>query len=60
MTTGKGDRARESAQGLEKSVAAEERKIETAKGSPLAKGAKRAEERAHSAGRKSAESKQKD
>jgi hypothetical protein len=59
MITGKGDKARESAQGLEKSVAAEERKIEAAKGSPLAKGPKRVEERADSAGRKSAETTQK-
>lgn len=43
------DKGRESARGLKTSVAAEERRIERAKGSPLAKGPKRLEERARSA-----------
>ncbi|BCH23618.1 hypothetical protein [Mesorhizobium sp. L-8-3] len=59
MVIGQGDKGRESARGLKKSVAAEERKIETAKGSPLAKGPKRVEERARSADPKDGRPKQK-
>jgi hypothetical protein len=49
---------RESARGLKQSTAQEEKKIEAQKGSDLAKGADRFEERAKSSDGKSAESKQ--
>lgn len=59
MVDGQGDKGRESARSLKKDVAAEERKIEKAKGSPLAKGIKRVEERAASAVPKAPSPKQK-
>ncbi|NVP55980.1 hypothetical protein [Mycoplana rhizolycopersici] len=50
----------ESARGLRKAAAAEERKIEAEKGSDLAKGADRFEERSRSSDGKSANEKQQD
>jgi hypothetical protein len=47
-----------SAKGLRQATAAEERKIEAAKGSPLSKGAERVEERSRSSDGKSAGRKQ--
>jgi hypothetical protein len=49
---------KESAKGLRQATAAEERKIEAAKGSPLKKGEKRFEERSRSSDGKSAGRKQ--
>ncbi|WP_223217411.1 hypothetical protein [Rhizobium cauense] len=49
---------KKSAQALHRETKMEERKVETAKGSPLAKGAKRVEERAKSSDGKSAGEKQ--
>jgi hypothetical protein len=49
---------RESARGLRKAAAKEERKVEADKGSPLKKGAKRFDERSKSSDGKSAASKQ--
>lgn len=54
--TAKGE---EAARGLKKSTDAEERKVEAQKGSDLAKGAKRFEERSKSSDGKSAGTKQK-
>ena len=53
------DKGDESARSMKKSVAAEERRIEAAKGSPLAKGPERVKERAASAVPKDDRSKQK-
>ena len=49
---------KQSARGLRRSTAAEERKVEASKGSSLAKGADRIEERSKSADGKSAGQKQ--
>jgi hypothetical protein len=51
-------RGKESGQGLRQAAAAEERKVETEKGSDLKKGEKRFEERARSSDGKSAGAKQ--
>ncbi|RWX78534.1 hypothetical protein EPK99_07945 [Neorhizobium lilium] len=52
------EKGRESARGLQQSAAKEETKVEAAKGSDLAKGADRVEERSKSSDGKSAGSKQ--
>jgi hypothetical protein len=49
---------KESAKGLRQAAAAEERKVEAAKGSDLKKGEKRFDERSHSSDGKSAGDKQ--
>ena len=59
MTT-QADKGRTSADGLKGSTSAEERKIETAKDSPLKKGPDRFEERSESSDGKSAGEKQVD
>lgn len=51
-------KGKEAAKGLHKSAAADERKVEARKGSDLAKGAKRFEERAKSSDGQSAGKKQ--
>lgn len=52
------EKGREAARGLRKNAARDERKVEAEKGSPLAKGADRFEERARSSDGKSAGAKQ--
>jgi hypothetical protein len=54
------EKGRQAARGLKKATAAEERKVEAEKGSSLAKGAKRFDERSRSSDGKSAGAKQKD
>ncbi|MDR6756111.1 hypothetical protein J2Y48_001401 [Mycoplana sp. BE70] len=53
-------KGKEAARGLRKAATAEERKVETEKGSDLAKGADRFEERSRSSDGKSAGEKQQD
>jgi hypothetical protein len=52
------EKGKEAARGLRKSAAKDEKKVEAAKGSPLAKGEKRFDERSKSSDGKSAGSKQ--
>ena len=54
------EQGRQAPRGLKKATAAEERKVEAEKGSSLAKGAKRFDERSRSSDGKSAGAKQKD
>jgi hypothetical protein len=54
------EKGKESARGLRKATAAEERKTEAAKGSDLAKGAERFDERSRSSDGKGAGEKQRD